>query len=207
MNKIIILLEELINLEFRTNKFADKNHENLIRNKIIDFGLTEVTDHNIKIILKDQNNKNKRIEQLAGISVFIEQPFGSQMSPDFILCIDGFILWVECKSGKEKVTWNSGYPKEDILYVFSCKKKNTTTIFLGQLTEIHLNNPDFEVKYNKFDRKIKQIAEEIFGNWFITNFFSFYMRRMLNDLTKYSKKETREIFNQKTLDYYSNLEW
>lgn len=201
----IDLLKKLYDLNFTTNTFADKKHENLVKETIKSFGITETKDNEIIKILKDVKNKNKSVSKLVGNFIFVEQPFGSQRSPDFIVCIDGFILWIECKSGKNKITWNTGYPTRDTLYVFSCKKKDTTTIFLGFLTEIWENNENFEKDYNDFDKEMKKITKKLFGDKFKTKIFDFYMRRMLNDKTKYSNTDVREDFYKKTLEVFSNF--
>lgn len=202
---VIDLINKIYELNFTTNTFADKKHENLVKETIKSLGITETKDLEIIKILKDTNNKNKIIDELVGNLVFVEQPFGSQKSPDFIVCIDGFIIWIECKSGKNKITWNTGYPTKDTLYVFSCKKKDTTTIFLGSLTEIWENNPNFEKDYNIFDKEMKKLTKKLFGDKFKTTNFDFYMRRMLNDKTKYSNPDVRTNFYQKTLDVFSNI--
>jgi hypothetical protein len=199
----INLIEKLYSLNFTTNTFADKKHENLVKETIKSLGISETKDLDIIKILKDDKNKNKIVNELSDNFIFIEQPFGSQKSPDFIVCIDGFIIWIECKSGKNKITWNTGYPTRDTLYVFSCKKKDTTTIFLGYLTEIWEKNENFEKDYNDFDKEMKKITKKIFGDKFKTKNFDFYMRRMLNDKTKYSNTEVREDFFSKTLDFFN----
>lgn len=199
------LINKIYDLSFTTNTFADKKHENLVKETIKSLGITETKDVEIIKLIKDIKNKNKIIEKLVGSFVFVEQPFGGQKSPDFIVCVDGFVIWIECKSGKNKITWNTGYPTKDTLYVFSCKKKDTTTIFIGSLTEIWRNNEDFETDYNKFDREMKKITKKIFGERFNTTNFDFYMRRMLTDKTKYSNPDVRLEFYKKTLDIFSNI--
>ena len=200
----IDLLNKLYELNFTTNTFADKKHENLVKESIISLGITKTKNTEIINILKNKENKNKIVDELVGNFLFVEQPFGSQQSPDFIVCIDGLVIWIECKTGKNKVTWNTGYPLKDTLYVFSCKRNNTTTIFLGELTEIWKNNPDFEEIYNSFDREMKKLAKEKFGDKFNTRNFDFYMRRMLNDKTKYSNTDIRNDMFENTLKYFQN---
>ena len=205
MVTIKTITDDLYNLNFTSNTFANKKHENSVKDIFITNGLTEInkSDDRFKNFLKDRKNSTKTIDELKGCFLFIEQPFGSQSAPDFIICVDGYILWVECKSGSDKITWNTGYPKTDILFVFSCKKKNATTIFFGQSSEILLNNPDFESDYELFDKELKKLANKIFGEKFTTMMFSFYMRRMLNDKTKYSDPSTRSDFYNKANDILS----
>ena len=201
----IDLINKIYELNFTTNTFADKKHENLVKETIESLGMTETKDLEIIKNLKDNKNKNKIVDGLVGSFVFVEQPFGSQSPPDFIVCVDGLIIWIECKSGKDKITWNTGYPTKDTLYVFSCKKKNTTTIFLGSLTEIQENNPNFEKDYNSLNKEMKKITKKLFSDKIKTTNFGFYMRRMLTDKTKYSNPDIRKNFYQKTLDVFSNI--
>lgn len=186
------IINDIYDLKFESNTFAEKKHENAIKQIFINNGFSEINKTNKKFnILADIKNSTKFINELKGDLLFIEQPFGSQMCPDFIICVDGFIIWVECKSGKDIITWNTGYPKTNILYIFSCKKRNTTTLFFGQSTEIIINNPSFESDYELFDKELKILSYKIFGEKFTSKMFSFYMRRMLNDKTKYSNPEIR----------------
>ena len=65
---------------------------------------------------------------------YIEQPFGTQNAPDFIVKVNNnFVLFLEAKSSATALhpTYNSGGVKQDILYVFCAKKTNQTTIFKG----------------------------------------------------------------------------
>ena len=68
------------------------------------------------------------------IGCFIEQPLGSNNSPDFLVKIsENFILPIEAKSAKlMKPLYNSGGIKSDYLYVFSSEKLNKTTIYKGE---------------------------------------------------------------------------
>ncbi len=197
MTTITKLINDIYNLQFTSNTFAEKKHENSVKEIFTNNGMVEIkkTDARFKF-LKERKNSTKVVEELKGNYIFIEQPFGSQAAPDFIICVDGYILWIECKSGKDTLTWNTGYPKNNVLFVFSSKKRNTTTIFFGQNSEILTNNPTFEEKYVEFDKKLKQLSKESFGDEFKSEYFSFYMRKMLNDKTKYSDPSVR-------LDYYN----
>jgi hypothetical protein len=197
MKKIEILINDLFNLNFASNTFAEKKHEDSVKNIFVNNGLVEIQKNDDRFkFLKERKNSTNTIEELKGSFIFIEQPFGSQKAPDFIICVDGYVLWVECKSGKDTLTWNTGYPKNNVLFVFSSKKRNTTTIFFGQNSEILTNNPTFETEYELFDKELKKLAVKIFGEKFTTKMFTFYMRRMLNDKTKYSDSTLR-------LDYYN----
>lgn len=71
---------------------------------------------------------------ILDIGQFIEQPFGSQQSPDFIIKVSNdFILFLEAKSSKELFpTYNSCIPHQNYVYVFTSKKTNQTTLYKGE---------------------------------------------------------------------------
>jgi nitrous oxide reductase len=61
------------------------------------------------------------------------QPNGTHQSPDFRVHYNGKTYDIECKSSKEAYpTYNGGLPKEGVIYVFSSKKYNDTTVFFAE---------------------------------------------------------------------------
>lgn len=64
---------------------------------------------------------------------FMEQPFGTHNSPDFIIKYNNKFLFLEAKSSETSTspTFNSGGVKNDYIYAFCSKKTNETTIFKG----------------------------------------------------------------------------
>lgn len=199
------LVDELLNLDYKSNTFLNKNHEINIKAFLLSHDFKEVK----KIANKSKKKDIQTLEWRSFKSLsyndnfknekwFIEQPFGSQQSPDFIICINGLILFLECKSSEnDKITWNSGIPRNNFLYVFTSKKFNYSTLFFGQSTEILEKNPFFEKDYDDFDRRYKEEMSNIFDKMFDTDNFSFYMRRMLNDGTHYSDEIQRKYFYDK----------
>jgi len=64
---------------------------------------------------------------------YIEQPLGTQSTPDFLVFENNQIFYVELKSSSDdKITWNSGYPHPGYIYLFSSGKHNSQTVFLGE---------------------------------------------------------------------------
>lgn len=60
------------------------------------------------------------------------QPNGIQNSPDFRVHHNGKTYDIECKSSKQAFpTYNGGLPKQGVIYVFSSKKYNETTVFFA----------------------------------------------------------------------------
>ena len=64
---------------------------------------------------------------------YIAQPNGIQASPDFRVTLDsGRTVDIECKSSKQTYpTYNGGLPKKGVVYIFSSKKYNDTTVFFA----------------------------------------------------------------------------
>ena len=64
---------------------------------------------------------------------FIEQPFGTHASPDFIIKVSNkVVIFLEAKSSTGTYPlYNSGGISQDFLYVFCSKKTNQTTIYMG----------------------------------------------------------------------------
>jgi hypothetical protein len=197
MTTITKIIDEIYNLKFTSNTFADKKHETSVKGILISNGLTEVfkSDEPFKYI-KDKNNSNKIIDELKGSFLFIEQPFGSQSAPDFIICIDGFVLWLECKSSDNgKITWNTGFPRKDVLFIFTSKKKDKTTIFFGQDHEIWYDG--FENDYIEFVQSEREKARRSFDSKFKTSKCRYYERPMFDDSTNYAENLTRSEFYEK----------
>ena len=79
-------------------------------------------------------NKNPELSKSIPDGTFIEQPFGTHNSPDFIIKVNyKCVLFLEAKSSSTTLhpTYNSGGVKPDFLYVFCAKKTDQTTIFKG----------------------------------------------------------------------------
>ena len=64
---------------------------------------------------------------------YVAQPNGIQASPDFRVTLDnGRTVDIECKSSKQTYpTYNGGLPKKGVVYIFSSKRYNDTTIFFA----------------------------------------------------------------------------
>lgn len=65
----------------------------------------------------------------------IEQPYGSQASPDFLFYVDGkCVLKLELKatfSDGSKPVWNAHIPRSDVVYMYYCGKHQYVTFRLG----------------------------------------------------------------------------
>ena len=198
------ILYELYDVQFTLNKFGEKRHEGLLMNIFIKHGLTPIESESspsiFELIVNEENNL-KTVESLKGQYFFIYQPFGTQRHPDFIICVDGFIVWVEAKSSSTKIMWNSNYPRKNVLYVYTHKKSNTTTLFFGHDHSIYSKSSNFEKKYEELTTELKKLSEDKFEDLFSESTdLSFYLRRMLNDRVKYQDEQMRKQFFDKVKD-------
>ena len=64
---------------------------------------------------------------------YVAQPNGIQASPDFRVTLkNGNTVDIECKSSKQTYpTYNGGLPKKGVVYIFSSKRYNETTVFFA----------------------------------------------------------------------------
>ena len=65
---------------------------------------------------------------------YVAQPNGIQASPDFRVTLDnGKTVDIECKSSQQTYpTYNGGLPKRGVIYIFSSKRYNETSIFFAE---------------------------------------------------------------------------
>ena len=135
---------------------------------------------------------------------YVWQPNGPQNSPDFRVTLsNGRIVDIECKSSKQTYpTYNGGLPKEGVVYIFSSKKYNETTIFFAE--DVVLDDTrqwleeTIDALQETLDQRRKVKPEDPRG-------LDFYIRNMFvqNGTGKkdYFKHEQREICEQRVLNY------
>lgn len=113
---------------------SGRPHEKNIERLLIKNGFVQSTIEDCDITKKDiKEIKNASLSKKIQPCMFVAQPCSSQSFPDFIVSDEtGRVFYVECKSSKsDKITWNSGKPKADGIYIFSCGKKNAQTVVKG----------------------------------------------------------------------------
>lgn len=143
MSQIIKALKDIKQLPYYKNEAAGSGlghkyarHEEAISRVLEANNFT-------RIILSSKLNRGKGMRwinhpeecTILDIGQFIEQPFGSQQSPDFIIKVSNdFILFLEAKSSETALypTYNSCIPHQNYIYVFTSKKTNQTTLYKGE---------------------------------------------------------------------------
>ena len=128
------------------------------------------------------------------------QPNGIQASPDFrVKLSDGKTVDIECKSSKQTYpTYNGGLPKEGVVYIFSSKKYNETTIFFADDVVSPKKRQQFANLVEELNSvlKIHQMDEEWQED---SRGFDFYIRNMYvqngagkKDYFKHSERKSCE---------------
>lgn len=132
---------------------------------------------------------------------FIEEPYGTQRAPDFVLIIisnhiiqrdsngTARILGIELKTGNGKIMWNDGCPEPKYIYVYTDTKLKQTIVFSGNDTTfcstVTRNNYKNLVSQLKLiNVKLRDIANP--------DGFKFYIRK--------ASSQTINILNYNLLD-------
>jgi len=142
-DKIARVLEDISNMNYGSNKFGEKIHEN-----------------NLEGVLKSRGFKamdNEDDEQKGDF--YIKEPNGAQNPPDFRIFSKGESLDIECKSCQKgyKPMWNASYPDTNSIYVYTNKTDNETILFTGEevITE------KVRMIYEKYKRLNKELHQQI----------------------------------------------
>ena len=136
---------------------------------------------------------------------YIAQPNGIQASPDFRVTLStGKTVDIECKSSKQTYpTYNGGLPKEGVVYIFSSKRYDETTIFFAD-DIVHETKRDL---YRGLLSRLNEVLVEYQQDpeWEDDRGFDFYIRNMYvqNGAGKkdYFTHNDRERCEQKVLNH------
>ena len=185
-------------------------HEDAIADILLNNGYKKYSKTGL--LNKDKSETPDFLEDMNSES-FIEQPFGTHNSPDFIIKTPNKkLLFVECKSSKKNCpVYNSGLPQPNYIYIFCSEKTNNTTIYKGsdiitieqrELIEKHIQNSRrldniLNEKLNKLDTNKRGIG--------------FYTRPMYNhyggsQYNNYLNHENKEKAEKNVFDYLKKLE-
>lgn len=169
---IINAIIDISNMSYFQNEAAKGSssihgHENAVLNKLVFH--TKYSVISGKNLPKQENKKFVKNWDIVKITnwlssvkpgTIIRQPCGTQNFPDFIVKTDsGYILPIECKSAKERVTpmWNDKTPSvKNCIYIFSSKKYNKTVVFMGKDA---MTEQELEISL-KYDNRALELAKE-----------------------------------------------
>jgi DNA (cytosine-5)-methyltransferase 1 len=136
----IILLEAMSSVKYSGGGVS---HESAVLDVFKGLGITELPKGHITT-LKD--------------GIFYEtHPNGGQCFPDIRLVrmVDGYAkaIDIECKTGKNMISWNDGYPVAGAIYIFTCKS-GSTIVFNGE------DLIDDGIKIHEFLQEAKREANQ-----------------------------------------------
>jgi hypothetical protein len=137
---------------------------------------------------------------------YVAQPNGPQNSPDFHVYYKDIVISLEKKSAKKGFPiYNSGLPKEGVVYIFSSKKYNATTIYFSD----DVLSKEMRDAYEDLLKALDEVVEKFKMQPVVQKCargFSFYMRAMFNQAgkwnrTDYFKHADRERCEQNVLNH------
>ena len=144
---------------------------------------------------------------------YINQPFGSQQYPDFLVLDTHYVLCLELKFSEKTVrpVWNSGLPRANGIYIFASYKKKDITFFRG--CDI-LNNQDRKLLKGFFDEELER--SESFNEIYMSDQefgFSTYARKAYqqtrkhnpNAITNFLDNPLRLGLEKSVLDYLISI--
>jgi DNA (cytosine-5)-methyltransferase 1 len=183
----------------RKTQMSSKSHHIAFIDILFRNGFSKLTIDTKKIreILK---SLNKSINKPDGL-YYIEEPFGTQSSPDFILLnisrnsIQNFLKF-ELKTGNKKIMWNDGYPRNDYIYLYTDNKLGKSIVCLSD----YLINDDIQKLLDKYLRIIKKINTEIkseLSNCSEDYGFNIYVRKANSQSIDISKHSEIDLINFK----------
>ena len=191
---------------------TDAKHEDNIKKIFLENGFSEslVNKGKKKVFTKEmQNNLQKSI---LNPGEFIEQPFGKNDNPDFVVQLtENSVISIEAKSSKDpKPQYNSGGIKNNTVYILSSSKYNQTTIYLGKsiilekqqtlINELINKQKELEIEYNK---KLNECDDNERG-------IAYYTRPMIiqkgsSEKTDYFKHKNRENCEKEVYTFIDEL--
>ena len=177
MTNFNAFFQDVLRLPYRPNSQQNPQHENQVEELLIKHGFQ-----------------------------YESQPNGIQNSPDFrVYLSNGKTVDLECKSSKQTYpTYNGGLPKEGVVYIFSSKRYNETTIFFADDVVSAKKREQFDVLVKELNSvlKVHQMDEEWQND---TRGFDFYIRNMYvqNGAGKkdYFTHSERQICESNVLNY------
>lgn len=199
-------IQDILKMKYFAGSYLDSEHENIIKNIFISHKFKE-QKINISKKLKLQALETGKLPILDNLC-FVYQPCGKNNSPDFIIKNNDKIYFIECKSVKNgsSPVYNSGFPNQKYLYIFTSGKYNETTVFYGhQIVSKELMDI-YEHYLEKIKNLEKKLVSELEDNHEHNLFgLSYYVRDMFvhkgkNGKTNYFLNKERTRIEQEVLD-------
>ena len=141
--------EEVLGLPYKSNSQDNPLHENQVEDLLIKYGFN-----------------------------YESQPNGIQASPDFRVTLPtGKSVDIECKSSKQTYpTYNGGLPKEGVVYIFSSKRYDKTTVFFADDIVTKKKRTQLSTLVEELNSVLKSHQQD--SDWQDDRGFDFYIRNM-----------------------------
>ena len=176
MNAMKSFFQDCLKLPYQSNSQDNPLHENQVEELLIKHGLE-----------------------------YKAQPNGIQNSPDFLVTYNGKDIPIECKSSKGHFPmYNGGLPKVGVVYIFSSKKYNETTVYRSEDVVSDTKRKAFQNLIEDVNsvleshRQTEEWKEDDRG-------FDFYIRNMFiqkggGNLVDYFKHDKRSLCEENVLN-------
>ena len=181
------LLKRAINLDFKSNSFSNKIHEESVRNIIEESGFVE----------------KKSMKELF-INNYVYQPYGSQKPPDFAINYNEVIYNIECKSSKrtKKPMWNCSIPDDKTIYIFSVPDCNI--LFFGNWI---LDDKTKKIM-DEFIEESKKVSKKYSDKLLKLNSdykWKVIFRKMFNQMTIFDKNK-QKVLKERMDEFINKLD-
>jgi hypothetical protein len=206
------IIEEILKMPYYQNYAARSGKVHNVANH--EGAVEDILDQHTLTKVKRKVKKIERDAWLAGEAdditegTYICQPCGTHNSPDFIVKTGGRLYFIECKSVTTEGTpvYNSGLPKKDYIYVFSSKKYDETTVYLGKDVAgdtvamiLEQANQEIKARCNEVTQQLREVRENTHG-------LGIYARPMYQHYGSSTKKDyfthsRRRELEQNVLDF------
>lgn len=169
----------------------------------------KITKNPIGLMENTKVAKSKNVVSLnKDILYLIPQPNGSQNWPDTALVYNNKVMVFELKSGKTgKITWNSGFPVNNCIYIYNNYSLGETLMFMG---EDRAEASTILVK-EKFSQNLRNYAKNMLEQdefkILKKNKINYFLRDMWEDTMNYSKSEMKEEWRNNVEGFISSFNW
>lgn len=211
------IFRALLEIREKNTNTSGKSFENEVYNV---FKKHLKTKNDDKIVCKVSNDgtpidgvKRKDGDNLVtdnGVHIVV-QPNKTQSWPDMLVVNKGKALCFEIKSSKTgEIVWNSGFPKENCIYIYKDRRDNRVYYFHGK-DRLHDKSVILTDLKNLFDSRLKDRAKKLYSSSVYQPLrdsnITHYTRSMWNDSVKYSNHSDKNKWIGNVYKFILNYKW
>lgn len=195
-------LFNILSIDSKNNtQLSSKNHHKAFEIILLKYNFINFNNLNDKKLFKSAYELDFKLFPNKIVNnglYYIEEPFGSQMCPDFILfnVFNNTIiknLKIELKSGNHKIMWNDGYPQSDIEYLYTDHRLKQSIIINGSQL-ISSNTAKF---IHGILDEIKCMNKKIKNNLPSMSEFKIYIRKANHQIINLKKYNNDDLIDLK----------